>query len=238
MAIHAHANRRRNGHDDSELFWLAFRYSIGEMSPDEALDFEERLDFDQEAREAVAEAVELGAATELAETQLPEPYFILPWFLRPASLLAALERADVRERTAKVGGIALAAAACMALAIAGFSRFGRETSATLSPEDRQLANIWATSGEFDPAAADERDPALDPGALVGFELLSDELAMAMLDESGADADATGRAGSGASSWTAGNAGADEAELLISDWLLEAVFADQEDPAAEPTQIED
>ena len=94
MAIHAHANRGRNGHDDSELFWLAFRYCMGEMSPDEALDFEERLDFDQEAREAVAEAVELGAATELAETQLPEPYFILPWFLRPASLLAALERAD------------------------------------------------------------------------------------------------------------------------------------------------
>lgn len=237
MAIHDYANRRRNGHDDSELFWLAFRYCIGEMSPDEALDFEERLDFDQEAREAVAEAVELGAATELAETQLPEPYFILPWFLRPASLLAALERADVRERTTKVGGIALAAAACMALVIAGFSRFGRETPATPSPEDRQLANVWATSGEFDPAA-DERDPALDPGAMVGFELLSDELAMAMLDEGGAEANASGRASSAASSSNAGNGVADEGELLISDWLLEAVFADQEDPAAEPTQIED
>jgi hypothetical protein len=46
----------------SELPWLAFRYVSGEMAGDEAAAFEDRLDQDQEAREAVAQAVELVGA--------------------------------------------------------------------------------------------------------------------------------------------------------------------------------
>ena len=46
----------------SELLWLSFRYVSGELTGDDAQDFERRLDTDQEAREAVAEAVELIGA--------------------------------------------------------------------------------------------------------------------------------------------------------------------------------
>jgi hypothetical protein len=48
-----------------DLPWLAFRYVAGELAGDEAAAFERRLDADQEAREAVAEAVELAGAVAL-----------------------------------------------------------------------------------------------------------------------------------------------------------------------------
>ncbi|QDU63440.1 hypothetical protein Pan216_43200 [Planctomycetes bacterium Pan216] len=43
-----------------ELGWLAFRYISGELSAEEIDAFEKRLDIDQAARDAVAEAVELS----------------------------------------------------------------------------------------------------------------------------------------------------------------------------------
>lgn len=47
---------------DPDVSWLAWRYVAGEMGSEEAESFEVRLDRDQAAREAVAEAVELSAA--------------------------------------------------------------------------------------------------------------------------------------------------------------------------------
>lgn len=47
---------------NSELSWLALNYVCGELSADEAATFEQRLEHDQVAREAVAEAVELAGA--------------------------------------------------------------------------------------------------------------------------------------------------------------------------------
>src|SRR4051812_46731911 len=52
---------------DSDVSWLAFRYVSGEMGRDEAEAFEGRLDQDQGAREAVAEAVALAAAVAQVE---------------------------------------------------------------------------------------------------------------------------------------------------------------------------
>src|SRR5215210_2724211 len=49
----------------SDLPWLASRYVAGELAGDEAAAFERRLDADQGAREAVAEAVELTGAVAL-----------------------------------------------------------------------------------------------------------------------------------------------------------------------------
>ena len=47
---------------DTELCWTALRYVCGELDADESGAFEQRLDQDQAAREAVAEAVELAGA--------------------------------------------------------------------------------------------------------------------------------------------------------------------------------
>jgi hypothetical protein len=63
----------------SDLHWLAFRYAAGELSPDESSAFEARLAEDQEAREAVAAAVELAAAVIAARPALPETLpFVAP----------------------------------------------------------------------------------------------------------------------------------------------------------------
>lgn len=45
-----------------DLHWQAAQYVLGELSPVDAADFEDRLAVDQQAREAVASAVELTAA--------------------------------------------------------------------------------------------------------------------------------------------------------------------------------
>lgn len=51
--------------DDNDRPWTAFRYVAGELTPDEAAAFEALLDHDQNAREAVADAVELAGAIAL-----------------------------------------------------------------------------------------------------------------------------------------------------------------------------
>jgi hypothetical protein len=47
---------------DSELLWLAVRYLTGELGRDDVEAFERRLDQEQAAREALAQAVELAGA--------------------------------------------------------------------------------------------------------------------------------------------------------------------------------
>lgn len=51
----------------SDLDWLAFQYIAGELSVDDAAQFESRLAIDQMAREAVAAAVELSEVAAIAE---------------------------------------------------------------------------------------------------------------------------------------------------------------------------
>jgi hypothetical protein len=86
-----------------ELLWQAFRYVAGEMGGDEREAFDARLDQDQEAREAVARAVELAAAVAVAAVQpgsQPQPAPILPLRRRPLRAIAA--------------AVTLATAACLA----------------------------------------------------------------------------------------------------------------------------
>ena len=85
---------------DSELGWTALRYVCGELDADESAAFEQRLDHDQAAREAVAQAVELAGAVARLEPNaalLPGPSrrgrmgAIARWAaLAAASLLLAL----------------------------------------------------------------------------------------------------------------------------------------------------
>jgi hypothetical protein len=89
----------------SDVAWLAFRYVAGELGPDEADAFERRLDQDQAAREAVAEAVLL---TEAVAALAPDTLATLP--------LQVPTPIDRRGRLARrmAGALALAAAACLA----------------------------------------------------------------------------------------------------------------------------
>lgn len=82
---------------DDDLAWLAFRYVAGELDPDELADFEDRLDRDQPAREAVAEAVALAAGV-----------------VRAAPALRSTP--GLRPRARRAAAVVLAAAACLALA--------------------------------------------------------------------------------------------------------------------------
>lgn len=52
---------------NEDVHWLAFQYIADELSDAGRTAFEDRLSDDQEAREAVAQAVELAAAVRLAE---------------------------------------------------------------------------------------------------------------------------------------------------------------------------
>ena len=62
-------NENQTAHD--ELAWQAFRYIAGEMTRDEHERFAERLAEDQDAREAVAAAVEVSQATAIALATQP-----------------------------------------------------------------------------------------------------------------------------------------------------------------------
>lgn len=192
MANHADENQPAGAAGEGELFWQAYCYVGGELSAADVERFEARLEVDQQAREAVAQAVELAAAARSAEG--------LVVLGRPAALLLDIEpRLVLRRRAAPAGGWALALAASIALVIAGYSRLARQ--APEGPGEayragRQLADTWAASNWG--VAPIDRENSL----VVDADLLSDE----------------GPAGDG--------------ELLVSDWLMEAVSAAQNLPAAE------
>jgi hypothetical protein len=82
---------------EPDLHWTAFLYISGDLPADEATSFEARLADDQEARDAVAEAVELAGALAIVGAES-----------RP--------RRRSKLRRAFVAASVLAAAACVALA--------------------------------------------------------------------------------------------------------------------------
>ena len=190
MATYSGERLPPGGNDDAELFWLAYCYVAGELSAAQALEFETRLESDQPAREAVAQAVELSAALQGASESMVE-------------LPSGDRRKSIR------GGWALAMAASVALAIAGYSFIGRNAqNAALQPSqtDGRLADAWAAS-TLDDGEAETGDEA---NRLAEWE---------------------------ASGWDDGESEPSDGELLISDWLLEAVSAARALPAAESTHRE-
>ena len=187
MATYPDKDRPAIGADERELFWLAFCYTAGELSAAQAVEFEARLETDQRAREAVAEAVELAAAARIASAP-------------------SLQPAAVQPGIAPAGGWALALAASIALAIVGYSLLGRHGLPAASPDSNQaergLVDAWAASAWIDESDAEIGD---DSNRLAGWE------------PTAANPDESDLA---------------EGELLVSDWLLEAVSAGQDVPAVE------
>jgi hypothetical protein len=127
------AELERDG--DFDLHWRAFRYVAGEIEPEEAEAFERVLDEDQEAREAVAWAVELAGAIAS---------------LRPEATLV-LTRPRRRSVAALIGAVTLAAAAClgwMVMTVRGPAPLpGQSRDAAASAPDARVALAWSTLHE-------------------------------------------------------------------------------------------
>lgn len=196
MATYSDDKQPHDGQVDSELFWLAYCYIAGELSAAQVTEFEARLEVDQLAREAVAQAVEMAAVVQGAEETFVEQ--------------ASVELASARRGMSPLGRWAWAMAASIALAIVGYSFLGRnapeDAAPELSPADRQLADAWAAS-KFDERESEVGDESIRLAGLEVNVLVGDETDLA------------------------------DGELLISDWLLEAVSAAENVPAAEPTRGE-
>lgn len=133
-----------------DLDWLAFCYIADELSPDEAAAFEERLADDQQAREAVARAVELTRAVAAACPEVRS---------RPAPVSRA---ARGRRRAGPAGHLAwtaIAVAACLVVALLAYQHQhrrgvapvaeaphdgpGGEGIETLGGRADQLAVLWS-----------------------------------------------------------------------------------------------
>jgi hypothetical protein len=229
---------------DSELAWLAFRYITGELAPAEAAEFEVRLESDQAAREAVAAMVELaamveqGAAVEIASHAAPA---IEPGSLYRAAAEAA--RLDGRRHSSAprrkfpAGGMALATAASLAAVLVAYSLAGRnERPGSFKDQrdstslDRQLADAWAATVWRDGALVD-RPLATDDERPLEFDLLPENLAADALSEADAldeDDPLVAGGGSAVAAWESA-----DGELMISDWLWEAVSGAQEGAPTEP-----
>jgi len=141
----------------SDLHWLAYGYVSGTLSAEDSEAFERRLDRDQEAREAVARAVELS---EVIASLSPDDRVLGSIRRRPPAL----------RRLAYWG----AAAACLALAAGlGWSlqrsprHRGVDSTLALSWSGIRQANEEATEDELttwlDGEAGSETDLVADAG---------------------------------------------------------------------------
>src|SRR4051812_41484392 len=108
---------------DADLGWTAYLYVTGELSSLEEAAFELRLADDQEAREAVAEAVELAGALSA---------------IGAGDWLPSRGRKSPARRV--LGWSALAAAASLVVASLWTLRSGRSTA---SPDAAEVAIAWS-----------------------------------------------------------------------------------------------
>lgn len=129
---------------DPTLQATALRYAAGDLTPDEVTAFESRLAHDQDARDALAEAVRLSAAAVGQPTPAPHPSFRTAIRAR----LGLLAHRGHPVAWAGLGALALAACALVGLALADYST---------PPEPAPVA---PTTAEIPPAATGE--PLADP----------------------------------------------------------------------------
>ena len=124
---------------ENQLEWTAFCYASGELTPAETEQFELRLADDQEAREALARAVELTQVVAAAESTCGD-------------LVAPAARKQT-SWTTRLSWMAIGGLAALVLAMVwsgGWSQFtnGPETARN-SSEDDALASAWSATFELD-----------------------------------------------------------------------------------------
>ena len=164
MSLDPNLNRGSN-----ELDWQAFCYIADEMTELQRQEFEDRMGEDQEVRDAVVRAMELG--------ELVYPCFE-PALSDSDSRQTKTERAPVVEhrvaglspdRTAvrttkrRLPGILFAAAACIALVAAGWAWQSSQTGErdSLAVMTMDVADAWSNLADWDDRETLESQPA-DP----------------------------------------------------------------------------
>ncbi len=196
---------------DAELFWLAFEYVAGELSHDSAMAFEARLEHDQSAREAVAAAVDLVASVSSVECKLPAG----PGQLTPASK----DWSQSSVWTVPAGWLAVGAAACIGLMLATYWPADRPGAAVARREsasktdDTRLADAWAETVWSSDGRGEDADGSL---AFPSDDLMLPEDVDDLLSDE--QLESIARVGP---EWESA-----DGELVISDWLLEAISAEQ------------
>lgn len=230
------------GGPESDLFWLAFRYVEGELAPKDAAQFELRLDDDQSAREAVAEAAKLALAVclsansaekpmaEAAATMTPSPRANISAPQQTELSPASHDWSSSQVWNSPAVWLSFATAACVALALTIYGLRHRSDSvpAALNQSpvaqlearpsnarhaDARLADAWAAARwrmNEDEAILDASGPASEAEYALLPEDLIGELFAVDSDETAIDAD-----------WEPV-----DGELIISDWLLEAISAER------------
>ena len=130
---------------DRDLAWLAFRYVAGDLGEAQGAVFERRLGHDQEAREAVAEAILLaGAVTNAA--------------------------AEVRQAARVRSRVLLASAACILIAAGLVFSQRRMTSESPIDPEKSLALAWSGLDQdgveiVDPSSSFDDPTAIDPPSM-------------------------------------------------------------------------
>jgi hypothetical protein len=198
-----------NSPEKAELSWCAFRYIADEMSADEQARFEEQLAVDQQAREAVALAVELAHGL----AAVPE---------RPAVVAPSRRKRRLRVRLA--WSAAAAIAVCFAFAL-GWQLGG--------PEEQGLVpGPLAERG----LPADDQSVS-DPG--VAAELVSLWVQADAADAQQFSASANGRRELMAvASPEIGADGPAESSLEVPGWMWAAVMSDLPPASDQPADWEE
>ena len=147
--MRANQDQAKQDQNSQDLNWLAFCYVVDELSPADALSFEERLASDQAAREALAEAVLLTQAL--------------------AAVPSDIEVSRKHDRTRHyamqkpLGWIAIGAAACLALVVLadGWLAKPKGVRTAANKSNESLALAWANSTlAMEPEANAETDMLL------------------------------------------------------------------------------
>lgn len=120
-----------------ELDWLAFRYVAGEMTADEAGDFELRLADDQAAREAVSRAVGFGQRLVDAGSVRPDSRSTA----RTATAPVNRGTLTFRSRVVRAAGWMAAGAAAATLAVCLARPFGSGPIEPPGGETRKVAEV-------------------------------------------------------------------------------------------------
>jgi len=153
--------------DENELDWLAFCYAAGELSGDEAAQFEARLADNQEAREALARAVELSQAVAAVEAQ-------------SGNLVAPVARTQ-SEWNARLSWMAIGGVASLLIALLWSGALDLAGPRRGTANQRELALAWnMTRSEL----ADVKEAGLWLPSSVHDE--DDLSAEAMIDDMGID----------------------------------------------------
>jgi len=159
-----------------DLHWLAFLYSADELSAEEAERFETRLAEEQVAREALAQAVELGAAAALACEGIE--------IVSPAK--APANRTDRLRWLSRIA-VSLAAGLLIALGIGWWGELDHSAvdsgdDSAAAAQQGELALVWVASADIvrdvvrdvvqDTALEDFSggdDPTIESSQVVGLE---------------------------------------------------------------------